>query len=179
MNKDTRQHPLRTVTRRRAIAGLAVALGGLAAGARALGDTPGAPKETPAPGQPRTSLHYEADFSAGAGRIYGLLLDPAQFAAMTGRAAVIDAAEGGAFSMFGGLIVGRNVELVPNRRIVQAWRPTHWESGVYSIVRFEFSEQGTGTRMALDHTGFPPEEAESLDSGWKGHYLNPMAKFLA
>jgi activator of HSP90 ATPase len=28
---------------------------------------------------------------------------------------------GGAFSLFGGIIVGRHIELVPNERIVQAW----------------------------------------------------------
>jgi hypothetical protein len=35
----------------------------------------------------------------------------------------------GAFNTFGGLIEGRNVELIPNRRIVQAWRPAHWDPG--------------------------------------------------
>jgi activator of HSP90 ATPase len=170
-----------TVTRRQAIAGIALAVGGLAAGTRARGDTQDSakPAQEEAPGKPRDSLHYEADFKVGPERIYGVLLDPRQFAAMTGRPAVIDATEGGAFSLFGGLILGRNVELIPNRRIVQAWRPGHWEPGVYSIVRFEFMGQGTNTRMVLDHTGFPVAEADGLDSGWKGHYLDPLAKFLA
>ena len=44
---------------------------------------------------------------------------------------------GGAFTTFGKLIEGRNIELVPNQRIVQAWRPASWEPGLYSIVRFE------------------------------------------
>jgi hypothetical protein len=39
--------------------------------------------------------------------------------------------------MFGGDISGRNVELVPGRRAVQAWRSNAWPEGVYSIVRFE------------------------------------------
>jgi activator of HSP90 ATPase len=180
-DKNTHAHGGNPVTRRRAIAGIAIALGSLAAAPRALADPQEAAKETPgaSAGQPRTSLHYEADFKVGPERVYGLLLDPKQFADMTGRPAVIDPIEGGAFSLFGGLIVGRNVELVPGKRIVQAWRPTHWDPGIYSIVEFEFSEQVPGTRMVLDHKGFPVEEADRLDSGWKGHYLDPLAKFLA
>jgi activator of HSP90 ATPase len=166
----------RPVSRRQAIAGIALAFGSVAAASRALGASPDDTKHV-APR--RTSLHYEADFRVGPDRIYEVLLDPKQFADMTGRAAAIDATEGGAFSLFGGLISGRNVELVPDRRIVQAWRPSHWDSGIYSIVRFEFREQGSQARMVLDHTGFPEIEAESLDSGWKGHYLGPLSKFLS
>jgi len=164
------------VTRRQVIVGAAVALASMAAGSRALGQNQLPAKETPGP--VRTSLHYEADYNASPQRIYDLLMDSKQFAAMTGRPADIDPKEGGAVSMFGGLIVGRNVELVPNVRIVQAWRPTHWDAGIYSIVKFEFREAAPQTRLVLDHMGFPVAEADALDSGWKGHYLNPMAKFL-
>ena len=42
----------------------------------------------------------------------------------SGMPAEIDPKVGGAFSMFGGLIVdGVTVELVADKRIVQAWRP--------------------------------------------------------
>jgi activator of HSP90 ATPase len=68
---------------------------------------------------------------------------------------------------------------IPNQRIVQAWRPTHWESGLYSLVKFELKPQASETRIILDHTGFPPGEFESLNTGWKPRYWDPMQKFLA
>jgi activator of HSP90 ATPase len=172
--------PAAAATRRHAIAGIAITLGSLAVGSRALGRLEPAKRETPKPAanQPRTSLHYEANFKASPQRIYELLLDSKQFAALTGRPAEIDPKEGGAFTMFGGLIVGRNVELIANQRIVQAWRPTHWDPGIYSIVKFEFREQGAQTRLVLDHTGFPEDQHDHLDSGWKEHYLEPLAKLL-
>jgi activator of HSP90 ATPase len=181
MNEKAHTPAINSVTRRQAIAAITIAFGSLAAGSRAVGDPQEAARETPgpAPGRPRMSLHYEADFKVVPRRVYEVLMEPKEFAEMTGRPAEIEATQGGAFSLFGGLIVGRNVELVPSQRIVQAWRPTHWDPGVYSIVRFEFSAQGPRTRMVLDHTGFPEAEADSLDSGWKGHYLDPLAKFLA
>ena len=85
----------------------------------------------------RTYLHQEVDLKATPQKIYEILLDSKQFAAFTGMPAEISRDSGGAFSMFGGMIVGRNVELVANQLIVQAWRPASWNSGVYSIVRFE------------------------------------------
>jgi activator of HSP90 ATPase len=90
---------------------------------------------------------------------------------------------GGAFVLFGGYITVRNVELLPNQRIVQAWRAGGWPSGIYSIARFELVEQSSGsslrTKIIFDHTGFPNGEAESLASGWKAHYWEPLEKFLA
>ena len=86
---------------------------------------------------------------------------------------------GGAFSLFGGQITGRNVELIPDRRIVQAWRPASWPEGVYSIARFELQAQGAGTRMVFDHTGSPPRLREHLASGWQEHYFGPLKKTFA
>jgi activator of HSP90 ATPase len=171
-----------TPTRRQVIAGAAMAIGSLAAGSKVLGGTQQqSMKETPGTvaNQSRTSLHQEIDFKTGLQRMYEVLLDSKQFAAFTGLAAEIDPKAGGAFSMFGGLIVGRNVELIPNQRIVQAWRPTHWDPGVYSIVRFELKSNGSGTTVVLDHTGFPEGEFDNLNSGWPIRYWEPLKKFLA
>ena len=55
---------------------------------------------------------------------------------------------GGAFTLFGGHIVGRQLELEPNERIVQAWRVVRPGSGSYS-TRFELVEQGRVTRLCL------------------------------
>ena len=174
-----------TSTRRQAIAGVAVAIGGLVAGSRAWGRTllqapQQSMKEVPstAANAKLTSIHMEAEFKVSPARVYEALLDSKQFAAFSGLPAEIDRAEGGAFSMFQGQIVGRNVELVANKRIVQAWRPTHWDAGVYSIVKFELAEQGSGTKFVLDHTGFPEGEFDSLTTGWKSHYIAGLQKFL-
>jgi hypothetical protein len=86
---------------------------------------------------------------------------------------------GGAFALYGGYITGRHVELVPNVRVVQAWRTGGWPPGVYSIAKFELVELRSGSKIVFDHTGFPKGEAESLASEWKAHYWEPLAKVLA
>jgi activator of HSP90 ATPase len=105
-------------------------------------------------------------------------LDSKQFTAFTGLPANIDPTAGGAFTMFGGLIGGRNVELTASTRIVQAWRPSHWEPGVYSIVRFDFKPQGEGTSVGLEHHGFPAGDYEHLYSGCTEHYFEPLKKYF-
>ena len=171
-----------TPTRRQVIAAVAIAFGGMATGNEVWGKTQQQVlMETPstAANQTRTSLHQEIDFKASLQRIYAVLLESNQFAAFTGLPAEIDPTAGGAFSMFGRLIVGRNVELIPNQRIVQAWRPASWDQGVYSIVKFELKEEGSQTKVVLDHTGFPEGKFGDLDSGWHERYWDPLKKFLA
>jgi activator of HSP90 ATPase len=168
------------LTRRSFAGGVAILLGSMTAGLR--GETTEQNMQQPppsAPGDPRTSLHQEAELASTPSRIENALLDAKQFAAFTGLAATIEGHEGGAFSLFGGLIVGRNVELVSGQRIVQAWRPTHWDPGVYSVVKFEFKPRGRGTLVVLDHTGFPAGEYDHLASGWKAHYWDSLKKFFA
>ena len=139
-----------------------------------------APLESPAKAaKVRTSLHQEVALEDTPRRIYDILLDSKQFAACTGMPAEIDPKAGGAFSTFGGMIEGRNIELVSGRRLVQAWRPTHWDAGVFSIVRFDFKPIHIGTLVVLNHSSFPEGEFESLSSGWKSHYWEPLKKYLS
>lgn len=124
-------------------------------------------------------IHQEISFNAAPRRVYQALLDARQFSEFTGGApAQIDPVVGGAFSCFGGMITGRNVELDPDRRIVQAWRAGSWPEGVYSIVRFELTGQGAGTQLTFDHSGFPDGQREHLDGGWHKMYWEPLRKYL-
>jgi len=127
----------------------------------------------------RTSLHQEAAFKSAPARLYAALLSSKDFTAFSGLPATIDPAAGGAFSLFGGQIVGRNIELVPDRRIVQAWRAVaDFPAGVYSLVKFELLPKAGGTSLVLDHTGFPPGHYDHLNAGWAPHYWAPLKKFL-
>jgi len=169
------------------IAGVAVALGGLA-----LGSTEASAENEEEVARTAETIHQEPIFKASRKRIYEALTDAKQFnnvvqlsAAMKsgmppGAASTqISHEAGGAFALFGGHIVGRHVELVPNERIVQAWRVATWDAGVYSIAKFELVEQGSGTRLVFDHAGFPKGDGEHLAEGWKANYWEPLEKFLA
>ncbi len=173
--------PCQAPTRRQLLTGIALGMGTLAFGLEAWG-TPqrSTMKEVPATeaNKKLTALHIESNISATPQRIYEIILSSKQFAAFTGMAAKIDSKAGGAFSMFGGMIAGRNVELVPYKRIVQAWRPGSWPAGIYSIVEFEFKEHASGCTFVIDHKGFPEGDFDSLTSGWHSHYIDGIRKFV-
>jgi uncharacterized protein YndB with AHSA1/START domain len=125
-------------------------------------------------------IHQEIEFAADPARIYRAYMDSAEHAAFTANgAAAISTEPGGAFSAHGGMISGRNIELVPERRIVQAWRVANWPEGVYSIVKIELRLRAGGTLLVLDHVGFPEEHRPHLDSGWHERYWEPLKKYLA
>ena len=172
-------------TRRQAIVGVAIAFGGLA-----LDSTEawaGAEEEI---SRTAESIHQEAVFKASRKRVYEALTDAKQFDKVIQLSGVVQSMHlenkpteisrevGGAFTLFGGYITGRHVEFVPNERIVQAWRTGSWDPGIYSIARFELLEQGSGTKIVFDHTGFPKGAAVTLASGWKAHYWEPLQKLL-
>jgi len=188
MSKKTNQQAvIKGPTRRQAIVGVAVAFGGLAWGSRKawaeFGDEISHTCE---------AIHQEVVFKTSRKRVYEALTETKQFdkvvqlsEAMKGgmppgaAPTSISHEAGGAFTLFGGYVSGRHIELVPNERIVQAWRPQSWKPGVYSIVKFELADEGAGTKLVLDHTGFPDGQAEHLAGGWKANYWEPLEKYLA
>ena len=126
------------------------------------------------------SIHQEVTIDASPAAVYGALTTSADFAKMTGgRAADISREVGGAVSMFGGDIRARNVELVPGKRIVQAWRSQAWPEGIYSIVKFELSPAGKGTKLSFDQAGHPADAQKMLEGGWSKMYWEPMSAMLA
>ncbi len=136
----------------------------------------------PAPtGGTNGSVHQEVDLKATPGRIYDALLDAKDFAAFTKGKAEIERRPGGIFKLFDGRIEGRTIELVPNQRIVQAWRSPAWTPGVYTVIRFELVAQGSGTHLIFDQAGYgiDQEEWKSLNKGWPLMYWEPLRKYLA
>jgi uncharacterized protein YndB with AHSA1/START domain len=173
------------VTRRQMIRGGAAAFGGFATIPwNAQGD------EGSGLSRAAESIHQEPVFQASRKRVYEALTDPQQFdkvmrlsAAMRSmpketKPAEIDRNVGGTFLLFGGYVSGRHIELVPNERIVQAWRPQSWKPGEYSIVKFELAEHGAGTTILFDHRGFPDGTGDHLAAGWKENYWEPLQEYL-
>ena len=138
------------------------------------------------------AIHQEVVFKAPRKRVYDALTDATQFEKVVqfsnavktgmvppGKPAEISRDAGGAFALFGGYISGRQLELVPNERIVQAWRTGSWPAGAYSIAKFALTDQDSNTKLMFDHTGFPAGTAQHLAEGWHVNYWEPLAKFLS
>ena len=188
MNAGTNAQALTGVpTRRQAILRAAMTIGGLTLVPTTAFATPDSEISHDA-----EAIHQEPVFKASRKRVYDALTDTKQFSKVVELSGALQAMNlpapkpveistnaGGAFSLFGGYITGRQIELVPSERIVQAWRVGNWDAGVYSIAKFVMVEEGAGTKIIFDHTGFPKGNAEHLAAGWKSNYWEPLAKLFA
>ena len=130
------------------------------------------------------SIHQEAIIDAAPQQVYAVLTDGEKFAAATGQPARVSDQEGERFALFGGRVEGRQIELVPGERVVQAWRfggahPETWEAGVYSIVRFTLKADGGATRFVIDHDSIPSESEERIATGYPTFYQGPLANYFA
>ena len=138
------------------------------------------------------TIHQEVTFKASRQRVYAALTSSKSFDAVTRLSdaiALVTAPDatptsisgkvGGSFTLFGGYITGRNLELIPNERLVQAWRTSSWDAGDFSIVKIALAVEGEGTKLSFDHRGFPEGQGGHLAEGWHTHYWDPLAKFLS
>ncbi|MEO8927216.1 MAG: SRPBCC domain-containing protein [Caulobacteraceae bacterium] len=152
--------------------------------------TPQSPKSMGVSGS-NEAIHQEVVFKASAERIYHILTDTKTFdrvvaasgamqnMALGNAPTQISMELGGSFSLFGGYISGRQLELTPGVRIVQAWRSAGWKPHIYSVAKFELAEHTGGVELTFDQTGFPNGEGASLANGWHEHYWAPISKILA
>jgi len=80
------------------------------------------------------------------------------------------------FSLWGGDIHGKNIEVVTNKKLVQEWYGGDWQKP--SILTFKLEEEKDGTRLTLFQTDVPEEELNDIDAGWDDYYLGPLKEYL-
>lgn len=125
------------------------------------------------------TLKLKVRFAAPPETIYGLLTDSKKRTTVTGRKAAISTKVGGAFSADAGKVTGINVDLVPGKRIVQAWRRDDFPEGIYSMAAFVLTPTASGgTELVLTHRGVPKVLLDSAENDWRERYWGPMKAYL-
>lgn len=124
------------------------------------------------------SIEHVRTFAATPAQVFEALMDSQKHAAFTGESAAIDRKVGGAISAYGGKVVGINLDVVPNERIVQAWRPGNFPPGVFTIITYALAADGKGTKLTFTQHAVPDDAAAHLDGGWEERYWKPLKAFL-
>jgi activator of HSP90 ATPase len=117
-------------------------------------------------------------FKASPHAVYEALMDSKKHSAFTGDKAVISRQVGGVFEAGDGYISGTNLELVPDQKIVQAWRGSDFPEGAVSKATFTLKGVEGGTRLTFTHSGVPEELFDSIKGGWVEFYWEPLAAWL-
>lgn len=80
------------------------------------------------------------------------------------------------FEFWGGEIWGKNIEAVPNEKLVQEWYGGNWDKP--SLVTFYLFKEDGKTRLELVHESLPEKEYDNFEDGWKEYYLGPLQEML-
>jgi activator of HSP90 ATPase len=124
------------------------------------------------------TIKQTVTIKASAHDVYEALLDSKKHASFTGSEAVISRKVGGKFTAYDGYAEGVNLELVPDKKIVQSWRASDWPEGHYSKATFAFQATTGGTKLTFTQTDVPEEFAVDVSRGWQDYYWAPMKEML-
>src|SRR6185436_12753675 len=113
---------------------------------------------------------------APAAELFDIFVNPKKHSAIHGGAGTkISNKEGDSFSSLNGNLNGKNLLIVPDRMIVQAWRGNVWEKDdLDSVLALVFSDTRTGGQIEMVHA-FTPNQFTEL---WNEIYWQPMKEFI-
>ena len=124
-------------------------------------------------------IEVSGTLAASPAKIYVAWLSSAGHTAMTGSPAETTYQAGGRFTAWDGYISGQNVQLEPNKRIVQSWRTSEFPDGAPdSRLEVVLEPVADGTRITFRHSNIPAGQGASYEKGWREFYLEPMAKYF-
>ena len=112
--------------------------------------------------------------------VYEALMDSRKHSRLTGDRASISRRPHGRISAHDGHIVGTNLEIVPDKRIVQEWRSDEpcWPEGHFSRLTVSLARKRTGTQLRLFQSGVPERCLRTIKRGWYEYYWSPLKKML-
>lgn len=78
----------------------------------------------------------------------------------------------------GTYITGKNLELIPNQKIVQSWRNSDFKkSDPDSLIEVTLKPKGSKTQVTIVHSGIPEHEFQ-VEQGWVDYYFVPMKHYF-
>lgn len=120
-------------------------------------------------------------FNASPATIFECLTNSKRHATFTGDQAVMSAKVGAKVSAFSGWANGKNIEIVPNQKIVQTWSASipFWPEKHESVLTITLKSKGKNkTELILFHENVPSMFRQTIAQGWKEYYWNPLKEYL-
>lgn len=109
-------------------------------------------------------------------KVWEALVDPKIISKWGAGPAKMSEKEGFEFSLWGGDIHGKNIEVKKGEKLVQEWYGGDWPKP--SIATFRLTHKAGCTTLYFDQTGVPDNENEEIDKGWDDYYLGEIKKLL-
>lgn len=121
-------------------------------------------------------FQYKLEITADPEEVFAALTNPFQIEIWSGYPADMKPEIGYVFSLWEGDITGVNLEVKPNRSLVQEW--FFGEQEEQSIVRITLKKEGGKTLLELTHTNIPADVYNEITEGWREYYLGSVKDML-
>jgi activator of HSP90 ATPase len=129
---------------------------------------------------PHKTLQQKITIQASPHEVYEALMDTKKFITFTGDHAHINRGVGGVFTAFNGYVKGKNMELVPDEKIVQEWQADEegWPKDHFSIITIVLTPSNEGTQLDFIQDKLPQPCAEDIAKVWEDDYWAPLKQYL-
>ncbi|HXB39587.1 MAG TPA: SRPBCC domain-containing protein [Bacteroidia bacterium] len=114
--------------------------------------------------------------SATPEEVYIALTNPLTIKLWTNEEAEMSTEPGSEFSIMGDSIVGKNIEFVENKKIVQQWY--FGEQEEESIVTIKIHPHAEGASVELRHSNIPDETFDDIVEGWNSAYFGSLQEYF-
>jgi activator of HSP90 ATPase len=108
--------------------------------------------------------------------VYSAITNPFTIELWSGYPAVMTTEPGTEFSLWEGDITGRNIEFVPDRKIVQEWY--FGEQPEKSIVTISIFPDKENSSVTVEHSNIPDEDFDDIAEGWREYYFGAIINFF-
>lgn len=126
------------------------------------------------------SIRQVVQFDASPSDVFDLLMNERKYSAFSGSNVKITKRVGEKFNVFDGYCTGVNLEIIPDKRIVQSWNFVEdgWPADHFTTCSFDFEHSASGTKMKFVQTEVPDFCQKALADGWKEYFWEPMKTYL-
>jgi activator of HSP90 ATPase len=114
--------------------------------------------------------------NASAEDVFEALVNPELIQIWSGDEAKMSADIGAEFKLWGGQMFGKNLEVIPNKKLVQEWCYEQWNEPSKVIITIK--SKGKSSVVTLAHEDVPDKSFNSISDGWDTFYFGAIQDML-
>ncbi|HLN55669.1 MAG TPA: SRPBCC domain-containing protein [Bacteroidales bacterium] len=108
--------------------------------------------------------------------VYSAITNPVTIGLWSGYPAIMSTEPGSEFSLWEGDITGKNIEFIPDRKIVQEWY--FGEREEKSIVTITIASEKGDSLVTVEQTNIPDDDFNDIAEGWREYYMGAIMSFF-
>jgi activator of HSP90 ATPase len=108
--------------------------------------------------------------------VYSAITNPYTIELWSGYPAQMSTDPGSEFSLWEDDIIGRNLEFIQDKKVVQEWY--FGDQAEKSIVTITIASDMENSLVTVEHTNIPDEEFDGIAEGWREYYFEAIKNFF-